>query len=168
MNPQALPFAFAVLSGLLAWGAVSRRYLWPRLELLDLAPAAEPILYLHTFRYIGLSFIAPGVVGAALDPGWALGAALGDIGAAVLAAMALVLLRTRAARPALWLFNVWGTLDLLRAFVDGVPKRTNLSLQATWFIPTVLVPLLLCTHAMLYLLLLRRSTAQRGVANPAP
>jgi hypothetical protein len=167
LNPQALPFAFAVLSGLLAWGAVSWRYLWPRLKSLDLGPAAEPILYLHTFRYIGFSFIAPGVVGATLDPGWARGAALGDLGAAGLAAMALILLRTRAARPALWLFNVWGTLDLLRAFVDGVPKRANLSLQATWFIPTVLVPLLLCTHIMLYLLLLRRATAQRSVTNSA-
>jgi hypothetical protein len=167
LNPQALPFAVAVLSGLVAWAAVSRRYLWPRLEPLDLVSAAEPILYLHTFRFIGLSFIATGVVGAALDHGWALGAALGDLGAAALAALALIVLRTRAVRPALWLFNVWGTLDLLRAFADGVPKGANLSLQATWFIPTVLVPLLLCTHAMLYLLLLRRAPPRQVMASPA-
>ncbi len=165
MNPQALPFALAVLSGLLAWGAVSRRYVWPRIKSLELSSGAEPILYVHTFRYIGLSFLPPGVGSATIDSGWARGAAWGDVGAAVLAALALILLRTRAARPAIWLFNVWGTLDLLRAFVDAVPKQVNLSLQATWFIPTFLVPLLLCTHVMLYMLLLRRSAARQGDAS---
>jgi hypothetical protein len=155
MNPQALPFAFAVLSGLVTWAAISRRYLWPWLEPLDLASAAEPILYLHAFRYLGLAFIAPSVVGPALDHDWAMAAALGDVGAAALAVVALLARRTRAARPALWLFNVWGTLDLLRAFVDGVPKGANLSMQATWFVVTAFVPLLLCTHAMLYMVLLR-------------
>jgi hypothetical protein len=167
MNPPALPFAFAVLSGLVTWAAISRRYLWPRLAALDLGSAAKPILYLHAFRYLGLSFIAPGVAGAALDHDWALAAALGDVGAAALAGVALLVRTTRAARPALWLFSLWGTLDLLRAFVDGVPKGANLSMQATWFVVTAFVPLLLCTHGMLCLLLLRRGQAGAGAAGRA-
>jgi hypothetical protein len=58
-------------------------------------------------------------------------------------------------------------VDLLRAFVDGVPKGANLSMQSTWFVVTAFVPLLLCTHAMLYLLLLRREQGRPETAGKA-
>lgn len=57
----------------------------------------------------------------------------------------------------LWVFNIWGTLDLLFAFYRGL---IAVGIQPSWlgaayFIPTVLVLLLLCTHLIVLLLLLR-------------
>ena len=55
-----------------------------------------------------------------------------------------------------WVFNVWGSADLLLAFYQGV--RVDLepgSLGAAFFIVTVWVPLLLCTHTIVFMLLLR-------------
>ncbi len=156
MNAQALPFITAVAFGLLVWGLVIRRYLWPWVKLQDLREAAEPLLYLHAFRFIGLGFIAPGVVGDKLDPAWAMGAAWGDVAAAVLALLALAGRSTGAFQILLWIFNLWGIFDLLRAAALGPVYDVPPSLHATFFIPVLGVPLLLWTHAVIFWLLLRR------------
>ena len=56
-----------------------------------------------------------------------------------------------------WLFNLWGTADLLYAFYQGlIGVRFNPGqLGAAFFIPTVAVPLLFITHGLIFRLLLR-------------
>jgi hypothetical protein len=84
-------------------------------------------------------------------------AAYGDLVAVGLAWLALAFGRHPASRVVLWVFNIWGTFDLLFAFYHGAfdPVFHTSSLGATFYIPTVFVPLLLCTHVMLFVLLLR-------------
>ncbi len=113
----------------------------------------------HMFlRFIGLSFIVPGVVSPLLPPAFAIPAAWGDFVAGILAITASVGLANRAAWAivSVWLFNVWGAADLLFAFVQGA--RVNLNpgdLGADYFIVTAIVPPLLVTHALVFLLLVR-------------
>ena len=98
----------------------------------------------------------PGVVSPDLPTGWARPAAYGDVIAAILALLALAGLRSRSGLPLVWVFNIWGCADLLYAFYQG--NRVGLEpgqLAAAYFIVTVLVPLLLITHGLLFLLLLR-------------
>jgi hypothetical protein len=156
MNPLALPFVVAAALGLLVWGLLTRRYLWPYLSTKQLTQACEPILYLHAFRYLGLSFIAQGVVGSELNPTWAQGAAFGDVTAAILALVALATLKTSWNKIFLWVFNVVGFLDLLRASVLGPVYDVPVHLNATFFIPVFFVPLLIWTHVMVFLLLTRK------------
>jgi hypothetical protein len=156
MNPQFLPFLASALFGLIAWAAVTRRYIWPVLKLRSLREGAEPILYLHLFRYVGLAFIAPGAVSASLSPAWAYPAAYGDLGTAVLAGLTLLLGRGISLRVALWVFNLWGTVDLLRAAATGPLYDVPGYLQSTYFIPVFYVPLLLWTHMVVFALLLRK------------
>jgi hypothetical protein len=55
-----------------------------------------------------------------------------------------------------WIFNLWGSADLLNAFYQA--NQTGLSpgqLGATYFIPTLVVPLLLITHALAFRILLQ-------------
>jgi hypothetical protein len=156
MNPAVLPFVASVVMGLAAWGGVLLRYVWPRLRDGDLRRAAEPILYLHLFRYVGLAFLVPGVVDAGLDARWSHPAAWGDLVAALLAGLALLLGSGRPFRVALWIFSLWGTIDLLRAAVMGPVFAIVEHLHATYFIVVVGVPLLLWTHGLLFALLIRR------------
>jgi hypothetical protein len=68
----------------------------------------------HLFlRFIGLSFVVPGVVAPALPGAFAVPAAFGDFGAGMQAVFApLALARQRSwAIPAAWLFNIWGAAD---------------------------------------------------------
>src|SRR5262249_45427378 len=114
----------------------------------------------HWFRFIGLSFLVPGVVSPDLSPAFSHPAAYGDLAAAVLALIASWALSGGAAwaLPAVWAFNLWGTLDLLFAFYQGqigVGIGTG-NLGAAFYIPTVLVPALFITHGLMFALLLRR------------
>jgi len=54
-------------------------------------------------------------------------------------------------------FNVWGTIDLLHAIYQGqIGARIGAELLgAAFYIPTVVVPALLVTHALIFWLLLR-------------
>ena len=100
-------------------------------------------------------FLVPGVVAQPLPEGFAVPAAYGDLVAGLLALLALILLRTgwAGALALVWLFNIVGTVDLLNALrhVDAVP-----GFGATWYIPTMLVPLLLVTHFMIFVRLLKK------------
>lgn len=147
-------FELSVVLSLVAWAAVCARYVWPRVRDLPLVDAARPLLMLNLFRFVGASFLNPGVGSAALPREFSVPAAYGDLIATALAWLALAVLRRPAGIAALWAFNIWGTLDLAFAFYEGVDFPPSL-FGATFYIPTVYVPLLFCTHAMLFVLLSR-------------
>ena len=87
-------FAFfvSIAFSLIAWGMVAARYIWPELRVRQRAEALRPLLILHSFRFIGLAFLVPGVVSHDLPSAFAHSAAYGDIIAAILALLALILL----------------------------------------------------------------------------
>ncbi|HEU4487474.1 MAG TPA: hypothetical protein VFR96_18460, partial [Povalibacter sp.] len=87
---------------------MTARYLWPRLRHLSREAALRPLLVLHSFRFIGLAFLVPGVVSPDLPPAFAYPAASGDMMAATLALLALATLRSRAGILLVWIFNLWG------------------------------------------------------------
>ena len=118
MSPQ-LCFFTSIAFSLIAWGIVTVRYIWPELRLRQRAEALRPLLVLHSFRFVGLSFLVPGVVSPDLPSAFAHSAAYGDIIAAVLALLSLLALPTRAGMVMVWIFNLWGSADLLNAFYQG-------------------------------------------------
>lgn len=161
MPPQRL-FGISVVFSFVAWGIVTQRYLWPALRNQSRVDSLRPILMLHSFRFIGLAFLVPGVVSPDLPLGFARPAAYGDLATAVLALLALATLRNSLGTVLVWAFNLLGTADLLYAFYQG--NRTGLALApgsegAAYFLPTVLVPLLLITHGLVFRVLLRRDVA---------
>ncbi len=161
MRPQ-LTFAVSVVLALIVWGITVGRYVWPALRLRKREDALEPVLVLHSFRFIGLAFLVPGVVSPDLPGAFAARAAYGDLATSILALLALAALRSRLGALVVWVFNIVGSADLLLAFSDG--NRSGLGIApglqgAAYFIPTVLVPLLLVTHVVVFRLLLRANPA---------
>src|SRR5215467_5216834 len=151
-------FAFfvSIAFSVIAWGIVAARYIWPELRLRSQAEALRPLLILHSFRFIGLAFLVPGVVSPGLPSAFANSAAYGDVIAALLALLALIMLPGRSGVVMAWIFNVWGTADLFNAFYQA--NHAGLmagQLGATYFIPTFIVPLLLITHGLGFRILLR-------------
>jgi hypothetical protein len=159
MTPQAA-FAISVVFGFVVWGVVARSYLWPALRDRARADALRPILVLHGFRFAGLAFLVPGVVSPELPAAFAHPAAYGDLLTATLALFALATVPSRLGIVVVWVFNVVGSVDLLVAYYRGNSTGVGFDpgLQgAAYFIPTVLVPLLLITHGLVFGLLLRSS-----------
>src|SRR5262249_32105890 len=111
---------------------------------------------LHSFRFVGLSFLVPGVVSPDLPADCARPAAYGHVIAAILALLALARLTGKVGPTLGWVFSVWGCGDLLYAFYQA--NRVGLEagqLGAAYFIVTVFVPLPLITHGLLFRLLLQ-------------
>jgi hypothetical protein len=120
-----LAFFTSIAFGCIAWGLVFARYLWPELRWRARADALRPLLALHSFRFLGLAFLVPGVVSSDLPWPFAASAALGDIVAAMLALLTLRFLRSRTGGLFAWIFNVWGSVDLVNAFYQA--NATGLS-----------------------------------------
>jgi hypothetical protein len=156
MPQQMIWFFVSIAFSLIAWGIVTARYIWPELRLRSRAEALRPLLILHSFRFIGLAMLVPGVVSADLPSAFAHPAAYGDIIAAILALISLLLLPSAAGVTASWIFNIWGLADLLNAFYQA--NHAGLlagQLGAAFFLPTLIVPLLLITHGLAFRILVQ-------------
>jgi hypothetical protein len=156
MPQQMIWFFVSIAFSLIAWGIVTARYIWPELRLRERAEALRPLLILHSFRFIGLAFLVPGVVSPDLPPAFAHSAAYGDIIAAILALLSLQLLPSSAGVAVAWIFSFWGSVDILNAFYQA--NHAGLlagQLGAAFFLPTVIVPLLLITHGLAFRILLQ-------------
>ena len=172
MPPSAV-FQIQLVLGYVPWLLLLGTYALPWLRSMDHVQAQRAIATLHSFRFFGLVFIVPGVVGPDLPAGFATSAAYGDFAAGLLAMLALL---TVGVRPLFWLFvvafNVVGAADLLmnyyRGTQVGLPEHAG-DLAATYWIPILYVPALMITHGTAFYLLLRpQARAARALAGGAP
>jgi hypothetical protein len=163
MSPAAI-FNLQLVLGYVPWLLCFGAYVWPRLKAMDRVEAQRAIATLHSFRFFGLVFLVPGVVGPALPGAFATFAAYGDFATGVLALLALLTVRTR---PLFWLFvvafNLVGAADILIDYYHGVeidlPALSG-QLAATYWIPILYVPLLMITHVAAFYLLVRAKAAR--------
>ena len=170
MVTQAV-FGLSILVSFMAFGLVTRLYVWPRLQRLERDDAILALVVPHAFRFIGLAFLVPGVVAAALPSAFAIPTAIGDLITALLAIASSIALSRRAsfALALVWLFNLWGTADLLLAYyhgVFGVPLEPGM-FGAAYYIPSAIVPALFIGHGLIFRLLVapvRQATP--GQSNP--
>src|SRR5579864_621913 len=172
MSPEII-FRLHLILGYVAWLLCFGVYILPRLKSMDLVAAQRAIATLHSFRFFGLVFILPGIVGPNLPAaGFATFAAYWDLATGVLAMMALLTVRIR---PLFWLFvvafNLVGTVDLILDYYHAIQVGLLAmagQLGVTYAIPILYVPLLMITHvAAFYLLLRTKDKAVRAFAGDA-
>jgi len=158
MSPQTL-FQIQLVLGYVAWLLCFGTYLLPRLRAMERVNAHRAMATLHSFRFFGLVFLLPGVVGPHLPASFTMFAAYVDLATGLLAMLALATVRIR---PVFWAsvvaFNVVGVIDLLvdyyHAIRAGVPAMAG-ELGATYAIPVIYVPILMITHVLAFYWLLR-------------
>ena len=159
MSSQTI-FQIHLVLGYIAWLLCFGAYILPKLQSMDRVQAHRAIATFHSFRFFGLVFILPGVVGPHLQPDFAAFAAYWDLATGLLALLALVSVRVR---PLFWLFvvafNVVGTADLILDYYHavriGLPAMAG-QLGAAYAIPVIYVPALMISHVLAFYLLTRR------------
>lgn len=111
----------------IAFGIVTKLYIWPPLWVVPLEDALIPLVLPHMFRFIGLSFLVTGVVAPSLQPAFGKPAAYGDLVAAILAIVATLALSVHSswAVAIVWIFNILGTTDLLHAIYQGPDQASH-------------------------------------------
>ncbi len=171
MSPQTI-FLMHLVLGYVAWLLCFGVYILPRLRSMDRFEAQRAIATLHSFRFFGLVFILPGVVGPNLPAGFASFAAYGDLATGLLAILALLTVRIR---PLFSLFvvtfNLVGAADIIIDYYHGIqvglPALSG-QLGATYAIPIIYVPILMITHAVaVYWLVRPQRKAARALGGDA-
>ena len=174
MTPATV-FDIHLLLGYVPWLLCFCTYVWPKLRSMDRVAAQRAIATLHSFRFFGLVFVIPGVVGANLPSSFATFAAYGDFATGLLAMLALLTVRIR---PLFWLFvvafNLAGAVDIIVDYYQGaqvgLPALAG-KLGAAYAIPIIYVPLLMITHFVAFYLILHpqsRATGGSGRAVDSP
>jgi len=175
MDVRAI-FGVGVLMSFVSSAVLAKLYVWPWLRAKDRREALVPLVAPHMIlRFIGLSFLVPGVVSPALPASFAVPAAYGDFAAGVLAVIGTVALARRAswAVASVWVFNIWGAADLLLAFYEAAHAGMGIHpgmFGAAFYIPTAIVPPLLVSHILVFGVLVRQPTwraVESGARNRA-
>ena len=145
-----------VLSTFIFWIA-ARLYLLPRLHQVSPQAVLLPILLLHSFRHLGLMFLAPGAIYPGMPLPFADPAAYGDLLAAILALLAIPAVAAGhwSSRPLVWAFNVEGTLDLFTAITLATVYKAAPYMGPAYWIPAFWVPALLVTHYITFVILIK-------------
>lgn len=111
INIQALVGTIAIFLGFRYW-------IQPRVSQLQIHDALLPFVFLNTFRYLGLSFMAKEQFYGGFPNDFLTTVGLLDLATSVLAILSVVALknRWRFAIPLVWVFNLVGFGDLITAF----------------------------------------------------
>jgi hypothetical protein len=144
-----------LIGSTLVFYVTAKLYLFPRLGTLQPRSILMPILLLHSFRHLGLMFLAPGATYPELPWQFAYPAALGDLLAAILAFATLpaMVKDAEVSRVMVWIFNIVGTLDLIAAITLATVFNAPVFMGAAYWIPAFWVPMLLVTHYITFIVL---------------
>lgn len=111
INLQALTGSVAIYLGFRYW-------IQPKISKLKIHEALLPFVFLNTFRYLGLSFMAKEQFYDGFPTEFLTTVGLWDLTTAVLAIITTIALKTKwkFAIPLVWIFNILGFADLVTAF----------------------------------------------------
>jgi hypothetical protein len=147
-------FLTELILSILVFALLAKWVIYPWLVHKEASISLMILIAPHTLRHIGLTFMVPSVTDPAIPQSFAFTTAWGDFTAGILALIALFALKNswKLAIPLVWIFNLEGFVDLIYALsqAEAVP-----TLAGTWFIPTFIVPLLLVSHIMIFIWLVK-------------
>ena len=157
MEPMVL-FGIQFTMSLVAFALLARWHVWPHLSSMPRELALVPLLWVHAFRIVGGTILAPGSVGPGVPMAFREMIGYGDLVTALLALVALIALRARlsGAIALVWFFLAVATIDTVNAIVQSLRYDvTSYALGVNWVIVTLYVPALLVSSLMIFLLLIR-------------
>jgi hypothetical protein len=162
MEPTVL-FGIQFTLSLVAYLLIAFWYVVPRLSGLPRELALVPLVWVHAFRTIGGTILAPGAVGPGVPSDFRTMIGYGDLVTAFLAIVALIALRAHfsGALVLVWLMVVVGMLDTVNAIIQSV--RFNVftyALGVNWVIVTIYVPALLVSSLLIFMQLLARKSPE--------
>jgi hypothetical protein len=151
-------FWLQLVASAVVCAAVVTWYVWPSLTKLPRNSALIPLIFVHVFRYVGMTLLVTGMVDPRLPRDFLSSAAYGDLIAAALALASIFALRSnwRVAVALVWVFNTWGFVDLLNG-VRGLLQLNvpSFNLATFWYVYTFYAPVVIASHLMIFSILLK-------------
>jgi hypothetical protein len=144
MLANSITFVLCILAAI--W------YVVPWLRRQPLATALTVLLWVHAFRYVALQIYSAQKTGFAVPDGLRDHIAYGDVAGALLAILAIVLIRFASgiAVGVTWLFVVATVIDLGNAMAGGMREGMMAEVSGiTWMILSYYVPVLWTSTVMI-------------------
>ena len=159
-------FWLELASSIVVCVAVAVWWVWPSLIKLPRNSALTPLIFVHVFRYVGMTLLVTGMVDPGIPLGFRHNAAYGDLVTAALALASIAALRSnwRVGIPLVWIFNTWGFVDLLNG-VRGVLQLNvpSFNLSTVWYIYTFYAPVVIASHLMIFWILIKSKSWKNEV-----
>jgi hypothetical protein len=159
--PPIVLFGIQFTFSLVAYALIAWWYVAPRLSRLPREVALVPLVWIHAFRIVGGTILAPGAVDAAVPSDFRTMIGYGDMLTAVVALLALIALRRRTpvAIALVWLGLTVGLLDTVNAIVQSMRYSVfTYGLGVNWVIVTMYVPALLVSSVLIFIQLRKPSS----------
>jgi hypothetical protein len=157
-------FWLELASSIVACAVVAAWWVWPSLIKLPRNSALAPLIFVHAFRYVGMTLLVAGMVDPGLPIGFRNNAAYGDLITAALALVSIAALRSnwRVGIPLVWVFNTWGVVDLLNG-VRGLLQLNvpSYNLATFWYVYTFYAPAVLVSHLLIFWILVKSKSWQK-------
>ena len=163
--PPIVLFGIQFTFSLVAYALIAWWYAAPRLFRLPREVALVPLVWIHAFRIVGGTILAPGAVDAAVPSDFRTMIGYGDMATAVVALLALIALRRRMpiAIALVWLGLTVGLLDTVNAIIQSMRYSVfTHGLGVNWVIVTMYVPALLVSSVLIFIQLRRPSGVSAG------
>jgi hypothetical protein len=163
--PPIVLFGIQFTLALVAYALIAWWYVAPRLSRLPREVALVPLVWIHAFRIVGGTILAPGAVDAAVPSDFRTMIGYGDMATAVVALLALIALRRRmpVAIALVWLGLTVGLLDTVNAIIQSMRYSVfTYGLGVNWVIVTMYVPALLVSSVLIYIQLRKPSGVSAG------
>ena len=144
--------AGAQLITLLIYIVIARWYVAPWLSSRERADALIPLLWVNVFRYVALQIFAAQREGFPISSGGAVEIVLGDVGGAIIAFLAIVLLRQRAFAGIVlsWILVVETATDTFLNIRGGIEEHLmGAASGVTWMILAFFVPAVVVSIGLL-------------------
>jgi hypothetical protein len=151
-------FWIQILTSVFVCALVAVWYVLPALTKLSRNSALTPLLFVHVFRYVGMTLLVTDMIDPKLPREFLSSAAYGDLLAAALALASIFALRSnwRAALPLVWVANTWGFVDLLNGLRSVLQLNVpSFNLATFWYIYTFYAPLVIVSHLMIFWILIK-------------
>ena len=165
MEPIVL-FGIQFTMSLVAYVLIAFWYVVPRLSKLTREAALVPLLWVHAFRIVGGTILAPGAVDTGVPMQFRVMIGYGDMATAFLALLALIALRARfrGAISLVWLCVVIGMLDTINAIIQSMRDSVfTYALGVNWVIVAIYVPTLLVSSLLIFMQLLGRAPTENSL-----
>jgi hypothetical protein len=159
--------ASAQLMSLIVLAAMARWYIIPWLNNHARADALTALLWVHVFRYVALQVFSAQHDGFPISDGGATEIVVGDVAGAVIAFVAIALLRRRArlAIPFAWLLAAETAYDTVANIHGGIQEHLmGAASGVTWMILTFFVPMVVVSGVLLIWQLYSRRSEELGAA----
>ena len=156
INLQAILGSISIILGFRIW-------ILPRLAHLTINDALLPLVFINTFRYLGLTFMAKEQFYSGFPDEFLTTVGLWDMVTSILAIIAVIALKGKwkYAIALVWIFNIVGFADLITAFPQFFSlKLYDYDLGTIWlvFITYGLVAFL--SHIYIFIRLIKNARAK--------